>query len=46
MQMFYFLCKKSEDFSCVIRKIEEFDRKKKGEKGAVSNAIIINAALE
>ena len=25
---------------------EEFDRKKKGEKGALSNAIIINAALE
>lgn len=26
--MFYFIFEKSEDFSCVIRKIEEFDRKK------------------
>jgi hypothetical protein len=26
--MFYFIFGKSEDFSCVIREIEEFDKKK------------------
>lgn len=30
--MFYFIFEKSEDFSCGFRKIEEFDRKKKGMK--------------